>query len=1041
MAADGAADLQDSSQLSKPGLELFDKAFRDDDLALTHTNSDDDLLGRQNNSSNAKRMLESVYGVETRAEQPQPRKRVKAEDEVKESSSKKQEFRSSGTGIVGDYMNPAKDPDAANKPTLYPASVVDLTNDDDDDDDIQVTGSTSLAEKEVCYGAIYESVDAFYTPKLKNRPLLDSVQWPPIAVTLERKPESTRNTLIQVIDPHGLVFANCSAKLAKVLAPVMDGFPRLRLQARLMNRQKQANEWPHQPCSQTMKISICIYGRRCDAEKIGRLFGQENIWFIDTTLRDQGVELFNPQRQKPSKKPQQRAVARNVVYDNVSGRYDAVSEEEAAQTVAKIFEHFASEKLAETEAPPTVLTPLLSHQKQALTFMLRHESRRSFGEDASGNSVLWQKKHHKNGQVYYEEAVCSMTTTAEPPQVLGGLLADVMGLGKTLESLALMASTLGDALQYTKETPIKTPDDKIDFSAVTKATLVVCPMSTVANWESQIREHLDESMTWYTHHGTNRHRNPFMLCKYDIVITTYGTLQSEARRGGDDAVLRKLKWFRIILDEAHTIREPSAQQSQACYELEAPRRWALTGTPIQNKLGDLGSLCQFLQLFPYHTAANFQYYIGKRAMDGDPEFLLKLRIFIDSFTLRRLRDKIDLPPKEDLVEEIEFSPAEFKLHDFFRKRAALQVDSMLKDEGKKKQKLQVSVLQGITTLRLISAHGREMLRAVDLDEYKGANVDEPIDLDDDTGPRSITQLEAYEIFKMMSDADFDVCQICDKQITPDSPSTDPEEGKARAYVLPCRDLLCPGCFARYKAMYDVQDDAVQCPFCSSITASQYVPITGLVDETIERLQQSRESTPAGEKSTYGGPHSKTRALLEDLESMTTASKEVEARGEPPLKCVVFSEFTSHLKLIARALKEKGYRTEQIDGTMSLAKRKKVLELLENDDSVTILLASIKAAGQGLNLTAASRVFIMEPLWNPAAEAQAVDRIYRIGQKRPVVVKRYRMKSSIEEVITGLAKSKQQLADLSLERNHKMLSKKEHREARYNEIKALFAKKR
>lgn len=995
---------------------------------------------RQDSSNAGKRMLEGVYSVESRADQPQSRKRIRP-DETKGASTKTQKFNSSGTGIVGDYMNPAKDPDAADKPTLFPAGIVDLTNDDDDDDDVQVTGSNSTAaEKEVCYGAIYESVDAFYTPKGKFKTTYETPQWPPMACTLQRKREDTRTTLIQVVDPHGLTFANCASKLAKGLAPIMDNFPRVRLSARLLNRPKLPNEWPHQSCSQTMKLMIIVYGRRGDAEKVGRLLGQANIWIMDTTMGEKGIEMFNPQKQKSATKPYKPPTRPGAAS---SATYDTVSEEEAAQTVTKIFEHFASEKLPETEAPATILTPLLSHQKQALTFMLRHESHRSFGDEATGNSTLWQKKYHKSGKVYYEEAVCSMTTDAEPPQVSGGLLADVMGLGKTLESLTLIAETVPQAAEYARSPLNPSHQDKIHFSAVTKGTLIVCPMSTVANWENQIREHLDKSITWYTHHGTNRPKNPFELCKYDIVITTFGTLQSESRRG-ESAVLRKIKWFRVILDEAHTIREPSAQQSQACYELEASRRWALTGTPIQNKLADLGSLCQFLQLFPYHTVANFQYYIGKRAAAGDPGFLLKLRIFIDSFTLRRQRDQIDLPPKQDKTIAVDFSDSEFKLHDFFRKRAAIAIDEMTKDETQKKQKLQVSVLQGITTLRLISAHGREMLRDVDLDEYKGANVDEPIDLDaDDDGLKMITQLEAYETFKMMSDAGFDLCRNCEKQITAGSPTADVDDGRARAYIIPCKELICPECFKKHKAMYDAQEDSepLQCPFCSTITASQYIAIEGPVGDTIEKLQESRESTPVGSDSTYGGPHSKTQALLQDIETMMADSVELEGKGEPPLKCVIFSEFTSHLTLIGRALKDKGYRTERIDGSMSLPQRKRVLELLDQDNSVKILLASVKAAGQGLNLTAASRAFIMEPLWNPAAEAQAVDRIYRIGQTRPVVVRRYHMKNSIEEVIMTLADKKQKLADLSLNRNHTMLTKKEQREAHYNEIKALFQGKK
>ena len=171
--------------------------------------------------------------------------------------------------------------------------------------------------------------------------------------------------------------------------------------------------------------------------------------------------------------------------------------------------------------------------------------------------------------------------------------------------------------------------------------------------------------------------------------------------------------------------------------------------------------------------------------------------------------------------------------------------------------------------------------------------------------------------------------------------------------------------------------------------------------------------------------------------MQEQSKALIVKGEPPLKCVVFSEFTSHLDLIGRALYDDGKTFLRIDGSMTLNKRKKVMDDLNTENDATILLASIKAAGQGLNLTAASRAFIMEPMWNPAAEAQAVDRIYRIGQKREVIIKRFQMADSIELKIVELQKRKQALADVSMNRNHSNLSKKESREAHFNEIRALF----
>jgi SNF2 family DNA or RNA helicase len=171
--------------------------------------------------------------------------------------------------------------------------------------------------------------------------------------------------------------------------------------------------------------------------------------------------------------------------------------------------------------------------------------------------------------------------------------------------------------------------------------------------------------------------------------------------------------------------------------------------------------------------------------------------------------------------------------------------------------------------------------------------------------------------------------------------------------------------------------------------------------------------------------------------MQEDSKPLIERDEPPLKCVVFSEFTSHLDLIERALNDRGKAFVRIDGTMTLGRRKKVMDAFNTDNNATILLASIKAAGQGLNLTAASRAFIMEPMWNPAAETQAVDRIYRIGQKREVFIKRFQMADSIELKIVELQKRKQALADVSMNRNHSHLSKKELREKHFAEIKALF----
>jgi SNF2 family DNA or RNA helicase len=1002
------------------------------------------------NSFNGKRAIENLYGVESRSDQPKKKVKSPQDETERDSRAKSQKFSSSGTGIIGDYMKRRDDPNYQNRPTLLPPvdakdeRVVDLTSeiDNNDGDDFMITGS-STKEKEVCFGAIYTDAMAFLVPKPrknKGASFLQQGQWPPMRCSLGRGTEEAKTTIIKVIDPSNKEFAKITAHGAAGLATLMDSIATLRTQPRLLNRPRRKDEQEHAPCSQTMKLAVNLYGQRRDAEPVGRILGQLNIWLNDVSkdLRDPGTELLNPHKMISHKAPARGKPVTRVV--NQKSVVEAGSEEAMDRAVEKIFDHFANENIEETDAPHGILTPLLPHQKQALTFMLRHESPPDYEDDTS--SKLWSKKYSKTG-IYYQEAVCNLTINEPPPVSLGGLLADVMGLGKTLESLTLIAATTDKAEAFSKTQVQRGPENPDrQISANSKATLIVCPMSTVANWESQIKEHLEPSFTWVTHHGSNRTKNPYDLRKYDIVITTYGTLQSETRNGFG-GVLRSIKWFRVILDEAHTIRESSALQSQACFELEADRRWCLTGTPIQNKLADLGSLCQFLRLYPYDSVAEFSLYIVKRAGSGDSTFLKRLRVFIDSFTLRRERDKINLPPKEDLQVAVEFSDAESKLHEFFRGRSEIILADLKKqrDEGKK-HNMQISVLQGITILRLICAHGRELLREDDLETYKGGAPEDAIELDDEEDVKSMTPLQAYELFRMMDDADYDVCRNCDSAIAASTPAADGDtDSGPRCYILPCRDLLCAPCFRQYKSDYDDKpdDQSIQCALCHGITTATYVAIEGNVNDRIETMQANQPQSK--NKDRYGGPASKTLALLEDIHQMTLESKPLEDAGEPPLKCVVFSEFTSHLSLISRALEAKGYRTARIDGSMSLSKRKKVLEALATDDSLTILLASIKAAGQGLNLTAASRAFIMEPLWNPAAEAQAVDRIYRIGQTRPVVVKRYHMKASIEESIMQLAEKKQKLADLSMGKNHKALSKKEMREQHYNEIRQLFESKK
>ena len=142
---------------------------------------------------------------------------------------------------------------------------------------------------------------------------------------------------------------------------------------------------------------------------------------------------------------------------------------------------------------------------------------------------------------------------------------------------------------------------------------------------------------------------------------------------------------------------------------------------------------------------------------------------------------------------------------------------------------------------------------------------------------------------------------------------------------------------------------------------------------------------------------KIRFLIDQLEQIL----------EENHQCIIFSQFTTYLDMIQHYVREKNWKFSRIDGTMTAPSRQKQVELFQNGDN-KIFLISLKAGGVGLNLTAASYVFVMDPWWNPAVENQAIDRAHRIGQKNTLTVYRPIIKNSVEEKVLDLQKSKKEL---------------------------------
>lgn len=134
-----------------------------------------------------------------------------------------------------------------------------------------------------------------------------------------------------------------------------------------------------------------------------------------------------------------------------------------------------------------------------------------------------------------------------------------------------------------------------------------------------------------------------------------------------------------------------------------------------------------------------------------------------------------------------------------------------------------------------------------------------------------------------------------------------------------------------------------------------------------------------------------------------------AQGQAPgTKTVLFSQWTSFLDLIEPHLEQRGIKFVRIDGKMQSVKRDNSINAFTNEPECTVLLASLSVCSVGLNLVAANQVILADSWWAPAIEDQAVDRVYRLGQKRETTVWRLVMENSIEERVLDIQERKRKL---------------------------------
>jgi DNA repair protein RAD16 len=524
----------------------------------------------------------------------------------------------------------------------------------------------------------------------------------------------------------------------------------------------------------------------------------------------------------------------------------------------------------------------------------------------------------------------SWLTRQEKTAWKGGLLGDEMGMGKTIQAVSLIMSDF----------PAKDP------------TLVVVPPVALMQWSNEIREYTDGKLKVLVYHGTNAKCKKMTikdLKKFDVIMVSYNSLESLHRKEtkgwarGEDIIkeaspLHAIHYHRLILDEAHSIKSRTTGVAKACFALKGSYKWCLSGTPVQNRIGEFFSLLRFLEVRPFadyfcrscdceqlhwtvdedhmckacdHGASEHVSIFNQELLNpitgDDPELredaLTKLHMITARIMLRRMKrdhtNSMELPMKDIIIHNEFFSEVERDFSTSIMSNSARKFDTYVAQGVMLNNYANIFGL--IMQMRQVANHPDLLLKKKSAEG--GQNV--------------------Y------------VCNICDE----------PAEDAVRSR---CHHEFCRACIKDFMDTCEFSGTEADCPRCH---------IALSIDFEQPELEQDEDSVKKNSiinriKMENWTSSTKIEMLVYDLYKLRSKKQ--------TLKSIVFSQFTSMLQLIEWRLRRAGFNTVMLDGSMTPAMRQKSIEHFMTNPDVEVFLVSLKAGGVALNLTEASRVFIVDP---------------------------------------------------------------------------------